>query len=95
MGPERGKHIRNALIVVGLAMIVWLVPGGDYLLSHFERRGPLELDLPLGPKWRRREQLITELAPLRLVDERTLPMPAGPLRGLGENRIIYLWRRRD
>ena len=28
MGPERGKHIRNALIVVGLALIVWLVPGG-------------------------------------------------------------------
>ena len=28
MGPDRGKHIRNILIVIGLALIVWLVPGG-------------------------------------------------------------------
>ena len=28
MGPDRAKHIRNILIIVGLALIVWLVPGG-------------------------------------------------------------------
>ena len=29
MGPERGKHIRNVLIIIGLALVVWLVPGGN------------------------------------------------------------------
>ena len=29
MGPDRNKHIRNVLIVVGLALAVWLLPGGD------------------------------------------------------------------
>jgi hypothetical protein len=29
VGPDRGKHIRNICIVVGLALVVWLVPGGD------------------------------------------------------------------
>ena len=29
MGPDRGKHIRNILIIIGLALAVWLVPGGD------------------------------------------------------------------
>ena len=29
VGPDRGKHIRNILIFVGLALVVWLVPGGD------------------------------------------------------------------
>ena len=28
VGPDRGKHIRNILIVIALALIVWLVPGG-------------------------------------------------------------------
>lgn len=28
-GPDRLKHLRNAGIVVLLAVIVWLVPGGD------------------------------------------------------------------
>ena len=28
MGPDRAKHIRNILIIVGLALVVWLVPGG-------------------------------------------------------------------
>ena len=28
MGPDRAKHIRNILIIVALAVIVWLVPGG-------------------------------------------------------------------
>ena len=28
MGPDRAKHIRNVLIIVGLAVVVWLVPGG-------------------------------------------------------------------
>ena len=28
MGPDRAKHIRNVLIIVGLALVVWLVPGG-------------------------------------------------------------------
>jgi hypothetical protein len=26
---ERGKHIRNIAIIVGLALAVWLVPGGE------------------------------------------------------------------
>jgi FtsH-binding integral membrane protein len=26
---ERGKHLRNIAIVIGLALAVWLVPGGD------------------------------------------------------------------
>jgi hypothetical protein len=29
MGPDRAKHIRNVLIIVGLALAVWLLPGGD------------------------------------------------------------------
>jgi len=28
VGPDRGKHIRNILIIVVLAAIVWRVPGG-------------------------------------------------------------------
>ena len=28
MGPDRAKHIRNILIIVGLALVVWLAPGG-------------------------------------------------------------------
>ena len=28
MEPDRAKHIRNILIIVGLALVVWLVPGG-------------------------------------------------------------------
>ena len=29
MGPETGKHVRNIAIIIGLALAVWLVPGGD------------------------------------------------------------------
>lgn len=29
MGPDGGKHARNAAIVVGLALVVWLLPGGS------------------------------------------------------------------
>lgn len=29
MGPDRAKHLRNILIIVGLALAVWLLPGGD------------------------------------------------------------------
>jgi ATP/ADP translocase len=29
VGPDRGKHLRNIAIVIGLALAVWLVPGGD------------------------------------------------------------------
>ena len=29
MGPDRGKNLRNIAIVIGLALAVWLVPGGD------------------------------------------------------------------
>ncbi len=28
MGPDRAKNIRNILIIVALAVVVWLVPGG-------------------------------------------------------------------
>jgi hypothetical protein len=28
VGPDRARHIRNILIIVALALIVWLVPGG-------------------------------------------------------------------
>jgi hypothetical protein len=28
VGPDRAKHIRNILIIVALAVVVWLVPGG-------------------------------------------------------------------
>jgi hypothetical protein len=28
VGPESGKHIRNVLIIIVLALIVWRVPGG-------------------------------------------------------------------
>ena len=28
MGPDRGRHIRNILIIVVLALLLWLVPGG-------------------------------------------------------------------
>ena len=29
MGSERGKHLRNIAIIIGLALAVWLLPGGD------------------------------------------------------------------
>jgi hypothetical protein len=29
MGPDRTRNIRNVLIIVGLALAVWLLPGGD------------------------------------------------------------------
>jgi hypothetical protein len=29
VGPDRGKHLRNAAIVVAIALCVWLVPGGN------------------------------------------------------------------
>jgi hypothetical protein len=29
VGPDTGKHLRNIAIIVGLAVAVWLVPGGD------------------------------------------------------------------
>ena len=29
VGSERGKHLRNIAIIVALALVVWLVPGGD------------------------------------------------------------------
>ena len=29
VGPDRGKHLRNIAILILLAVIVWLVPGGD------------------------------------------------------------------
>ena len=29
MGPDRGTHLRNIAIIIGLALVVWLVPGGD------------------------------------------------------------------
>ena len=29
MGPDRAKNVRNILIIVGLALVVWLLPGGD------------------------------------------------------------------
>jgi hypothetical protein len=28
VGPDRNKHLRNIAIIVALALIVWLVPGG-------------------------------------------------------------------
>lgn len=28
MGPDRAKHLRNVAILIALALIVWLVPGG-------------------------------------------------------------------
>jgi len=29
VGPDRGTHLRNIAIIIGLALVVWLVPGGD------------------------------------------------------------------
>ena len=29
MGPDRAKHLRNIAIIVALALVVWLLPGGD------------------------------------------------------------------
>jgi hypothetical protein len=29
VGPDRGKHLRNIAIILGLTLVVWLVPGGD------------------------------------------------------------------
>jgi TRAP-type C4-dicarboxylate transport system permease small subunit len=29
VGPDRGTHLRNIAIIIGLALAVWLVPGGD------------------------------------------------------------------
>jgi hypothetical protein len=29
VGPETGKHLRNIAIIVAIAVVVWLVPGGD------------------------------------------------------------------
>jgi hypothetical protein len=29
VGPDGGKHLRNIGIIVALAVVIWLVPGGD------------------------------------------------------------------
>jgi hypothetical protein len=29
VGPDRATHIRNFAIVIGLALAVWLIPGGE------------------------------------------------------------------
>jgi len=29
VGPDRSRHIRNILIIIVLALVVWLLPGGD------------------------------------------------------------------
>jgi hypothetical protein len=29
VGPDRAKHLRNIAIIVALALVVWLLPGGD------------------------------------------------------------------
>ena len=29
MGPDRNKHLRNIAILIALALVVWLVPGGE------------------------------------------------------------------
>jgi ABC-type uncharacterized transport system YnjBCD ATPase subunit len=29
VGPDRAKHLRNIAILIALALIVWLVPGGN------------------------------------------------------------------
>jgi hypothetical protein len=29
VGPDAGKNVRNALIIVALAAVVWLLPGGE------------------------------------------------------------------
>ena len=29
MGPDGAKHLRNIAIIIGLALVVWLVPGGN------------------------------------------------------------------
>jgi hypothetical protein len=29
VGPDTGKNLRNVAIVLGMALCVWLVPGGD------------------------------------------------------------------
>jgi hypothetical protein len=29
VGPDRNKHLRNIAIIIGLALVVWLVPGGN------------------------------------------------------------------
>jgi len=29
MGPDRNRHLRNIAILIVLALIVWLVPGGE------------------------------------------------------------------
>ena len=28
MGPDRKTHVRNVLVIIGLTLVVWLVPGG-------------------------------------------------------------------
>ena len=29
MGPDRGTHLRNIAIIIALALVVWLIPGGE------------------------------------------------------------------
>jgi 2-polyprenyl-3-methyl-5-hydroxy-6-metoxy-1,4-benzoquinol methylase len=70
----------------------WLAPGGDYVLAHFERRG---ISFFFGPRRRTRDELITELAPLRLIEESSVVIERGSLQWLGELRIIHLWFRRE
>jgi len=28
VGPDRKTHVRNVLVIIGLTLVVWLVPGG-------------------------------------------------------------------
>jgi 2-polyprenyl-3-methyl-5-hydroxy-6-metoxy-1,4-benzoquinol methylase len=71
----------------------WLAPGGDYVLVHFEKLRRFDPEL-FGPKKRKREDLVTELAPLELQAERTVDVTRGPLPFLGPARLAHLWFRR-
>jgi SAM-dependent methyltransferase len=63
-------------------LLLWMGNACDYVLVHFGRRHPLDWR-PIGPRRRRRQQIVGEFEPelfLRVYDEEThlTPFPIGP-----------------
>jgi cyclopropane fatty-acyl-phospholipid synthase-like methyltransferase len=64
-------------------LLKWLRPRGDYVLIHFGKRHPFDWR-PMGPRRRRREEIVRELSP-ELVERayseqlERAPLPIGPV----------------
>src|SRR2546422_8385234 len=74
-------------------VLKWIHPGSDYILIHFGRRHFLDWR-PMGPRRRKREQILAELAPqlteIKYKDHlEKAPLPIGPTIQICEYRFRY------